>query len=307
MTRHKVAPKWASDLLDTLRCHPNSQELSAFCSLLMICWILVRPVSYRLSMCMQAIEVVIALIALWMSVLCMESIPRAYSALYIFLRRQPGVLELGIMVLLLLVVPSFYPQFPAAPRELIMLAIASGIALPMGWAAIRCRIDPFAWWFYGSIAVFWGLVTLIGLSIYILNVSTGINVDSFWPSGSSFPAVVAGVALAVGLFGSVISGLVIGMRKARQAVPGLVQALKEPRKPMRRRAATTLGNLAGFEKGPGEESRLGSFRRWTLGGTVEPSMQTAVPALQESLQDNDAAVRREAAWALEQIDPTLAG
>jgi len=305
MTRDKPAHKPVSEWLESLRRHPDSQEISALCALMMVACILVRPFCHRLPLYAQAIEVLIALIGLCVAVLCMESIPRAYSALYALVRRQPGFLEVAIMALLLLVIPSFYPHLPPASREVIMVVIASGIALPMGCAAIRCRIDPFAWWLYGMIAVFWGLVALIELSIYILNVSIGINVDPFWPRGSSFPAVVAGVALAAGSFGSVISGLVIGMRKARQAVPGLVAALKEPRKRMRRRAATTLGNLAGFEKGLGQESRLGSFRRWTFGGTVEPSTQTAVPALQDLLQDKHAAVRREAAYALQQIESHL--
>ena len=282
-----------------VRKHPGARESSAFFALLMLVWILVRPLSHGRSLALQILEAFVAFVGLSLARLCMESVHKDFSALWARIRRSPGSPEFVILAILVIAVPwSAFELPPTSSLTSLVAATTLSIAVLMGLAAIRCWVDPFARWFCGSVAAFWSMVFFAGLTMYLLDPATGITIGLFRAGTWSF-LVAAG--LAFGLFASVIGGLIIGRRRSCQAVPTLIAALKDTRKRVRRRATTTLGNIAEFKTGLAELNRLGAFRRLMFGGTVEPSTQTAVPALQELLQDKDAATRREAVWALRQI------
>jgi hypothetical protein len=214
-----------------------------------------------------------------------------FSAL---LRRAPGFADLLLCFLVLQTIPYLYPYTWPAPEKGITLVGKGVCTFLMIWAAYRHRLEPLYVRLCGSAAVFFLL--FLGLSFLKSHLRHRLT-------GFDSISELFALPIALGCSLIVLWAVISGIRKQIMAVPRFIESLKDRRARVRRRAVVALAEIARLERRLKNQDTF-PYLGWAIKFKfdTEPTARRALPGLLTALNDQDAIVRSEAAWAINQFD-----
>ena len=241
----------------------------------------------------------------------LKSLFQGVSCGLALLRRTPCLLEFTAWNVGFMAVCHLYPYTWPDPMRACEIIIACSAALAIWCVAFRNRLDPVAVMIFGTAALLTTLMAVVVVAYHLFSAVVG-------PDASVVFTVCKYVFVCVFLVGLGITpylALGVGIRKRRQRIPRVIAALKDKRWRVRRMAALTLGEIAYTERNllqrryarktlraPAQhDSKCGSTYAQAQDSLARLSSE-GKPVLVELLQDTHVSVRREAAWAIKQID-----